>query len=194
MNTCEHCGKVISRKHARRANRFCSQACYFASGPRGNYVEKTASARMKRASNHPLAPPSGVVAVCRIVLYEKIGSGSHPCNWCGRALFWKPGEGLTNDAIMADHLDFDMHNDVPENLVPSCRTCNVHRLIDGRQKLIEDDEVVVINANGTRTRGIERSCIICGEKFIARLSQVKLGRATCCSRSCARRLPRSAHS
>ncbi|QAY13973.1 HNH endonuclease [Mycobacterium phage Colt] len=60
------------------------------------------------------------VAEHRIVLYDKIGPGTHPCHWCGKPVTW--GEGL-----QTDHVDWDRLNNTPDNLVPSCRPCNFNR-------------------------------------------------------------------
>lgn len=71
---------------------------------------------------HPLAI-QGYVAEHRVVLYEKIGPGPHLCHWgCGKLLEWGGREG-----IFADHLDSDPTNNSPENLVPSCNSCNWNR-------------------------------------------------------------------
>ena len=73
--------------------------------------------------DHPLASPAGKLAEHRRVLYDKIGPGPHECHWgCGRLLEWGGRDG-----ICADHLDADRSNNDPENLVPSCVVCNVHR-------------------------------------------------------------------
>lgn len=189
MTTCEKCGSDFTPRHANRAGRFCSLACYHASG-RPDRKAVTSGTRMRRVPGHPLAPPSEVVAECRLVLYDKIGPGPHPCEWCGEAVDWKPGEWTNPNALVADHLDWDVHNNDPANLVPSCRQCNAHRVKGGGRALIQEDELFVTNANGSRSRAVERLCVICGAGFVARVSQVKIGRGLYCSRSCARRAPR----
>jgi hypothetical protein len=145
---------------------------------------------MRHVPEHPLAPPSGDVAVCRLVLYEKIGVGPHACQWCDKAVDWMPGEWTDPAALVADHLDWDIHNNDPANLVPSCRVCNAHRVEGGGRAPIREDELFVTNANGSRSRAVSRFCVICGTPFVARVSQVKIGRALYCSRSCARTGPR----
>ena len=183
---CEVCGAPVTRRPG-KANRFCSLACYHVSGPRGNRVERTRHQRLKRAPTHPLAPPSGMVAECRMILYDKLGPGPHPCHWCGALLQWRPGQGLVPDALLADHLDWDIHNNDPANLVPSCNSCNAHRTRGGGRALIRDDEPVVVNANGSRTRAHEVFCHICGVAFLARVAELRKGKGRFCSRSCARR-------
>lgn len=67
---------------------------------------------------HPLAA-GGAVPEHRQVLYDKIGPGEHPCHWCGKLLAWG-GKG----GIHADHVDEDVSNNDPANLVASCLRCN----------------------------------------------------------------------
>jgi len=81
--------------------------------------------RMMTASAHPLADRHGMVLEHRMVLFDKIGPGEHPCHWCGLILTWQPG--ITPTAIISDHLDSDRANNDPANLVPSCNPCNVRR-------------------------------------------------------------------
>lgn len=187
MASCETCGEPVRKKHPKRPGRFCSRACYFASGPHGNRVEKTAGgSRLKRAAGHPLAPPSGTVAVCRLVLYEMIGPGSHPCHWCGNLVTWMPGKGVAPDALIADHLDWDQSNDSPENLVPSCNACNAHRTPRGDRQIIRGDEMFIVASNGARQRAVQRECELCGSSFVVVSAQVRVGKGRFCSRSCAR--------
>lgn len=186
MNTCEKCGAEFKPRHRNRANRFCSTACYNASG-RPDRKFKTDGQRMRRVPSHPLAPPSGTVAECRLVLYDKIGGGSHPCRWCEKVVTWMPGAKNHPDALVADHLDWDKHNNVPENLVASCRICNAHRTRDGDRRLILADELIIIESDGGRHRATQRECEHCGQEFLARISAVRAGKGRFCSRSCARK-------
>ena len=92
---------------------------------RGRYEETYAPA-------HPLAAKSGLVFSHRIVLYAKLGPGSHPCHWCERILEW----GVD---LHTDHLDDDHYNHDPEMLVATCRTCNIARAngkLEGRLRKI----------------------------------------------------------
>lgn len=188
---CEVCKAPIGKRHPSRAGRYCSLACYYVAGPRGDRVAKPKGQRMKRVK-HPLSPPSGVVALCRIVLYEKIGPGEHPCHWCGKSITWMPGGGLHQDALIADHLDWDHSNDTPENLVPSCNVCNSHRTHNGKKHLIVAGELSLPTKTGS-TRAAERFCVTCGTQFLAKLSEIRVGKGLYCSRSCARRAPRVQH-
>lgn len=79
-----------------------------------------------RETEHDLAL-FGELSVHRRVLYEKIGKGPHLCHWgCGRILEWG---GVTG--IVSDHLDGNVLNNNPENLVPSCTSCNMRRGLAG---------------------------------------------------------------
>ena len=75
---------------------------------------------------HPLAGAQGKLLVNRLVLFEKIGPGGHPCHWCGRPLVWRKGR-VKADSILADHLDEDRTNNEPDNLVAACNACNTTR-------------------------------------------------------------------
>lgn len=78
---------------------------------------------------HPLSSADGRVHRDRLVLWEKIGPGHHPCHWCGRDLQWysKIRPWSKPDYLVADHLDRNCRNDTPENLVPACYQCNLYR-------------------------------------------------------------------
>lgn len=183
---CAYCSAPFKPRDKR--SKYCSLACY-KSAPRPK--RDAVAHRSVRAPGHPVAPPSGITYAARIVLYNRIGPGSHPCHWCGRAVTWRPGGGLKADALIVDHLDFDPANDDVENLAPSCNICNRHRLRNGGRAPIKDGELFLLNSYGDRTRAIEKTCERCGEPFIARVSQIKIGRGRFCSRSCARSSPRS---
>jgi hypothetical protein len=79
------------------------------------------------AGGHPLETPRsrGVVGEHRLILFDAIGPGVHPCHWCADPVAWhpQPGESL----LVVDHVDEDTTNNDPENLVPSCRRCNQRR-------------------------------------------------------------------
>ena len=73
---------------------------------------------------HPLAR-GGRLYDHRRVLYDKIGPGPHRC-------YWQPLSGcktslLEWDDIHVDHIDNDVTNNAPENLVASCNVCNRSR-------------------------------------------------------------------
>lgn len=75
--------------------------------------------------NHPLANPSGLVRRARYILYEELNGKNANCYWCDLELIWTK-ERITNQ-LCVDHLDGNIENDDPSNLVPSCRACNANR-------------------------------------------------------------------
>lgn len=80
--------------------------------------------RVIGGTGHPLAHAQGKVPEHRAVLYDAIGPGKHPCNWCSKTLTW---DGPAATRINADHLDDDRLNNTPRNLVPACLRCNTSR-------------------------------------------------------------------
>ncbi|QJU52941.1 hypothetical protein SCB71_06365 [Herbiconiux sp. KACC 21604] len=81
--------------------------------------------RITRDPSHPLAMASGLVYVHRKVLYDIIGPGEHSCHWCGTTIRWAP-KG-TPGILVPDHLNGYGDDNRPENLVPSCMSCNITR-------------------------------------------------------------------
>lgn len=84
--------------------------------------------RVLPAAGHPLSSKDDRVFEHRMVLFDKIGPGGHPCHWCGVMVRWLNGDGAgAQGALIADHVDTDTLNNDPANLVPSCWKCNVGR-------------------------------------------------------------------
>ena len=81
--------------------------------------------RQVSAAGHPLANTYGHVLEHRMVLYDTIGPGPHPCHWCDIPVNWEAG--ITATALITDHLDFNRANNDPANLAPACNVCNVRR-------------------------------------------------------------------
>lgn len=77
-------------------------------------------------STHPLAGAQGKVLAHRVVLYDLIGPGSHPCHWCGATVTWRRGR-VRVGSLVVDHLNEVKTDNRPENLVPSCNPCNTTR-------------------------------------------------------------------
>lgn len=75
--------------------------------------------------DHPLASKPGLVLEHRVLLYDAIGPGVHPCHHCGRPVDWARSYPKDPDALVVDHLDHDRSNNDLANLVPSCQPCNV---------------------------------------------------------------------
>lgn len=120
----------------------------------------------------------------RIVLYEKIGPGTHPCHWCKRPVRWAPGEGPGGDRLSCDHLNSDRKDNRPENLVPSCHGCNALR---GHPHPPVRDNEPHIERNGKRIRTIPRTCEECAATFYVVPTEVRRGGGRFCGKSCASR-------
>lgn len=80
--------------------------------------------RVRKARRHPIANVCGSVFEHRMFLYDAIGPGIHPCNWCGTPVSWEKSWPVDPDALVVDHLDRDRLNNSLDNLVPSCFWCN----------------------------------------------------------------------
>jgi hypothetical protein len=74
---------------------------------------------VRYAPEHPLASDTGLVPEHRMVLYDVLGPGPHPCHWCGAPHNWSD--------LHADHLNFDRQDNRPANLVAACFACNSGR-------------------------------------------------------------------
>lgn len=137
---------------------------------------------------HPLANKSGQVLRHRQVLFERIGGGSHPCNWCGSLVEWQVKSGYGDKkTLVADHLDGDPRNNCSNNLVPSCIACNAQRARFGR---VENWETFIQLKSGSRQRAVWDSCPICEKKFLNPTNRIGLVTRVACSCSCAIRLAR----
>jgi hypothetical protein len=117
----------------------------------------------------------------RLVLYEKIGPGQHPCNYCGETVEWKVGQHTQRGNLIAEHVDGDTTNNDPENLVPSCQSCNNRK----NSRAVGDDETFIV-IGGKRCRAVERTCEQCSKPFLVRVAEKRTNFGRFCSRSCAR--------
>lgn len=77
------------------------------------------------AVDHPLAT-RGYVYEHRMILFDAIGNGPHPCYWCTAPVQWIKG-ACSKGALVVDHLDGDKQNNALGNLVPACNRCNANR-------------------------------------------------------------------
>jgi hypothetical protein len=75
---------------------------------------------------HPLTNPAGRLYEHRMVLYDAIGKGPHPCHWCGTSVDWIKGKCFKG-SLVPDHLDGVKSNNAVSNLVPACNHCNTNR-------------------------------------------------------------------
>lgn len=85
---------------------------------------------------HPLASKYGNVYVHRMVLFDAIGYGPHPCHWCQRSINWT-AKGDPNE-LQPDHLNGYGDDNRLENLVPPCRTCNSGRASQHKSAALRD--------------------------------------------------------
>lgn len=95
-------------------------------GTQGRSINKKKGYVVLTGLIHPLTGKgelSGNAFEHRVVLWDKLGCQfldcEHSCHWCGKLLTWA--------TIKADHIDGDGLNNDPENLVPSCNSCNICR-------------------------------------------------------------------
>lgn len=176
-NNCERCGARYSRAPS-LLGRFCSTECGYAA----RTMERTTHRRMRYLPTHPLSGKTGLVSAARALLFDRIGPGWHACHWCSRVVEWRVGEpGNARDALIADHVDGDELNDAPDNVVPSCGSCN-----GTRARKVNDTEEYIVRKNGTRLRATRTVCHCCGETFFVAPSALLDGKGLFCSRSCAR--------
>jgi hypothetical protein len=85
---------------------------------------------------HPVASRNGKVWMHRVVLYDAIGPGPHPCHWCAKPVEWGKGRGA--DALQVDHLNGWGDDNAIDNLVPSCPACNTTRGAQARTAALRE--------------------------------------------------------
>jgi hypothetical protein len=71
------------------------------------------------APGHPVADKYGRASEHRVVLFDAIGPGPHPCAECGRPVDWPQ--------LSVDHVNRDRTDNRPENLQPCHVGCNTMR-------------------------------------------------------------------
>lgn len=92
---------------------------------KGFFFNKRGYKVLTGQQGHPLATNNHQIGEHRLVLFKKIGDGPHLCHWqCGKTLEWGAPKATK---IFADHIDGDVTNNHPQNLVPSCWLCNFRR-------------------------------------------------------------------
>lgn len=102
---------------------------------------------------HPACNPSGVTRQHRLILWDKLQGEDSPCHWCGRQLFWSKKAPFEPDALCADHLNTIKDDNRTENLVPSCRVCNLTR--EGGQR----ERVRTKNLDGCKASSCDREAV-----------------------------------
>lgn len=100
-----------------------------AKGPKGSISVGPGGYLVCRRPEHPLAGKGGRLYVHRMVMFDAIGPGTHPCHWCGKPVEWEID--ARRGGLQVDHLDGDRANNALTNLVPSCLPCNLARRTAG---------------------------------------------------------------
>jgi len=110
------------------------------------------------AKGHPIARSGGKVYEHRLVLWEAIGPGEHPCYHCQRTVSWDHGKGHP-DTLQVDHLNNMGDDNRPENLVPCCTGCNTLRAQQRRSDALRqagwwsvNDTIAGLKAGGRKPR------------------------------------------
>jgi hypothetical protein len=138
--------------------------------------------RYVRRKDHPLTFGNTTrwIPEHRLILWEKIGPGTHPCHWCGTSVTWLPGGRTAKGCLVTDHVDRNQKNNEPDNLVPSCQGCNIRR---GKGDRFDDGLFVMIE--GKRAVATPRVCLTCDEPFLIATKYLKKANAgRYCSRRC----------
>lgn len=125
----EGCGMVVKGRrlcgmHYMRARRHDGDVTA-GEGRYGNGYTRSDGYVETRRTGHPLARANGHVLMHRVVLFDAIGPGPHPCHWCFAPVDWR--HGVVADALIVDHVDRNRSNNDRANLVPSCNQCNTAR-------------------------------------------------------------------
>lgn len=95
--------------------------------PNGSGTVSSEGYRWIYAPTHALARTKRQILEHRVVLYDSIGGGDHPCHWCGVIVSWDLSYPADPLALIVDHVDEDKLNNDETNLVPSCNACNIRR-------------------------------------------------------------------
>ena len=103
---------------------------------------------IKIKASHTLSDKRGWVSEHRLVLFNKIGPGKHPCYWCGREVDFDLEYPKDLGALVIDHLDGNKENNNPDNLVPSCAVCNLKRGAPKMMKTVYEKRSKWIEFNG----------------------------------------------
>lgn len=141
----------------------------------------TTTRRMMNRPDHPLAQANGLLPEHRMLLFDSIGPGPHPCHWCNAPLEWRVGGRTHAGSLIVDHIDGNWRNNDLANLAASCQRCNASRAMS-----LSPTEVQVVQASGRRTRAIERTCQTCGKDFLTPPARLKRrpNSGRFCSREC----------
>lgn len=128
VDTCERVShaKGYCKMHYRRFVKTGSPGGLL-QAPNGSGTVSSEGYRWIYAPTHALARTKRQILEHRVVLYDSIGGGEHPCHWCGVIVSWDLSYPADPLALIVDHLDEDKLNNDETNLVPSCNACNIRR-------------------------------------------------------------------
>ena len=172
------CGPCNNSEGAKNQEQWAKLRCF-------ELPRKPLKSRYKklRRVGHPLATKDGHLAEHRLILYEKIGPWAHECNWCQRMLRWTPGK-MEEDSILPDHINWNTHDNSPDNIVPSCPKCNaLHR----QRYNLNPGEFMAEYPSGMRYRATWKNCEGCGALFAKKVSERGRDKGRFCSKSCSSR-------
>lgn len=97
----------------------------------------------------------------RLVLFKKIGPGSHACHWCGKTVSWERLHlNDPENALIADHVDQDKENNHESNIVPSCNTCNSTRNPEHHSELLTFNGRTLMRCEWASELGITSTALL----------------------------------
>lgn len=176
---CLSCGTPFTT-YTSQNKQYCSQKC---KGVARRKPDSTLSQIRRNAyvpQGHPLAPPGRrQVIKHRLILWESIGAGPHPCYHCGDLVDWIPGNYTKKGSLVVDHLDRNPLNNELDNLKPSCQRCNKMN----SDRTVLDEEDYRLDSNGIRKRGKRLNCELCGTSFVAWHTTSRFCRLSCARKS-----------
>ena len=122
---CKTCCDVTSKEwQAKNYDSYIEAKRRWREENEGHQYKDSAGYVMHIGFEHPASTPSGVTRHHRVVLWDTIGPGEHKCYWCGTTVSWFKSYPKDKDALVVDHLNGIRDDNRPENLVPSCQSCN----------------------------------------------------------------------
>ena len=175
--TCAGCGIVVAAfKSEALRRKYCGASCY----NQTRRLSYTPIGYRNRgvSRDHPLSEGRNAIREHRLVLWDRVGPGAHPCHYCGTLVEWRVGVHAWHGALVAEHLDRNTANNDPSNIVVACQPCNIRN----QARTVTDDEDFVMTSDGNRRRAIKHICARpeCGAEFLAAL----ISKRKYCSSAC----------